>query len=752
MLGQVNFRNAHSLHHGVLPDFPPEEIATFLAKAGVKDAYVAAPSNSPESNKALKEALQRRFIKLRVFDVNKAVSSHRQHLKAINTIHASLRSYETAVLYHPGLREDLQFFLSTLLLNPEDTRITAAHAVQIICGHDYSLHVLKRTDAFASSIRRPEVPATGQEGAPGLRTTISHVKPTFTIRTKLFLLTGAVIISSLTAITLLATYFFKKTTETMIQEYNLSLARLIGIKVESDLKNMVYRADAFAADGFKDSTGFFEANHGIVFVRTRTSARPEAVNAEFLADHKTNPEELSTDVEVSSGRVHIQKGQAGNVPLLLVAFESARTPGKSLILGVHSSELLEAFRTTRQTNLFQLFLLDDQGNFLLSTGEPPGKQGRDLPIVKQMLESVIDNGSQRFAFQGTEYLGAFQSLKYAGLGIVSTVESDRVFEAVYKIQSQNIKITLIILCLAFLGVFYFARGLTVPIVRLVAAMRKVERGDYRTNIRPASSDEVGILTSSFLSMSRGLEEREKIKEAFGKFVHEEVAEIALRGEIKLGGETRKVAILFSDLRNFTGISENLPPERVVELMNHYFSEMVECVYHAHGVVDKFIGDAIMAHWGAFRQSANDTMSAIDAALMMRERLLKLNADLSEHGYSALRFGVGINSGEVIAGQIGSRKRLEYTVIGDAVNLASRIEYLNKGFGTDILISEAAMQEAGAPFRLVKMPATQIRGKAEPQIVYAVLGRLDDSVAPKTLDELRTLVGIPKPSSDPVDDA
>ncbi|MCE9598955.1 MAG: HAMP domain-containing protein [Spirochaetia bacterium] len=752
MLGQVNFRNAHSLHHGVLPALSAEEIASFLAKSGVKDAYVAAGSLGSDSGKFLKEALQRRFIKLRVFDINKTVRSHRQHLKAIKTIHASLRNYETAVLYPAELREDMQFFLSTLLLNPEDTRVTSAHSVQIICGPEYSLHVLKRTDAFASSIRRAEIPATASETPPGMRAAITHTKPTFTIRTKLFLLTAAVIISSLSAITLLATYFFKKTTETMIQEYNLSLARLIGIKVESDLKNMVYRADAFAAEGFRDSSNFFEANHGIVFVRNRTSSKPEAVNSEFLADHKTSPEELSTDVEVTAGRVHIQKGQAGNVPLLLLAFESTRSPGKSLILGIHSGELLEAFRTTRQTNLFQLFLLDDQGNFLLSTGEPPGKQGRDLPIVKQMLESVIDNGSQRFVFKDVEYLGAFQSLKYAGLGIVSTVESDRVFEAVYKIQSQNIKITLIILCLAFLGVFYFARGLTVPIVRLVAAMRKVERGDYRTNIRPASSDEVGILTSSFLSMSRGLEEREKIKEAFGKFVHEEVAEIALRGEIKLGGETRKVAILFSDLRNFTGISENLPPERVVELMNHYFSEMVECVYHTHGVVDKFIGDAIMAHWGAFRPNPNDTMNAIDAALMMRERLFKLNSDLSEHGYSALRFGVGINSGEVIAGQIGSRKRLEYTVIGDAVNLASRIEYLNKTFATDILISEAAKQEAGAPFRLIEMPATQIRGKAEPQKIYAVLGRLDDTNAPQTLEELRRLVGIPLPSADQASDA
>jgi len=169
--------------------------------------------------------------------------------------------------------------------------------------------------------------------------------------------------------------------------------------------------------------------------------------------------------------------------------------------------------------------------------------------------------------------------------------------------------------------------------------------------------------------------------------------------------------------------------------------MVECVYEAHGVVDKFIGDAIMAHWGAFQRRPDDTHHAVGAALKMRERLIQMNKDLGEHGRQQLRFGVGINTGDVIAGQIGSRKRLEYTVIGDPVNLASRIEYMNKSFATDILISEDAMHEVEDTFRLVEMPAVKIRGKAEPQRLFAVLGRLDDPTAPQTMADLRFQLGI-----------
>ena len=192
-------------------------------------------------------------------------------------------------------------------------------------------------------------------------------------------------------------------------------------------------------------------------------------------------------------------------------------------------------------------------------------------------------------------------------------------------------------------------------------------------------------------MGIGLEEREKMKDAFGKFVNKEVAEQVLRGELRLGGERKEAAILFSDIRSFTAISERLEPEEVVEFLNEYMTRMVNCVNNTNGVVDKFIGDAIMAIWGAPVSHGNDIENAVNAALMMRHELTIFNQSRGGPRKPVIKIGCGINDGPVLAGQIGSEDRMEYTVIGDAVNLASRIESLTKPFGVDILISQDAYE-------------------------------------------------------------
>jgi adenylate cyclase len=237
-------------------------------------------------------------------------------------------------------------------------------------------------------------------------------------------------------------------------------------------------------------------------------------------------------------------------------------------------------------------------------------------------------------------------------------------------------------------------------------------------------------------MAKGLSERERMKDAFGRFVNKEIAEMVLQGELKLGGERKDAAIFFSDLRGFTAMSEGMEPEEVVEYLNKYFTKMVGCVNDTHGIVDKFIGDAIMAHWGALQTHGNNTENAINAALMMRRGLIEFNADADDVKKPFAKFGCGINTGPVIAGQIGSEERLEFTVIGDAVNLASRIESLNKPFGTDILISHDSYEIVRDIYRVEKMPAIKVKGKSEAQTIYCVLGRFDDPNCIQSLDELR----------------
>jgi adenylate cyclase len=217
-----------------------------------------------------------------------------------------------------------------------------------------------------------------------------------------------------------------------------------------------------------------------------------------------------------------------------------------------------------------------------------------------------------------------------------------------------------------------------------------------------------------------------------------------------GRERKTAAIFFSDIRSFTAISEKLQPEEVVEFLNEYMTRMVACVNDTHGNVDKFIGDAIMAVWGTPVSFGNDTENAINGALMMREALIDFNKGRGSEKKPIIKIGSGINTGPVIAGQIGSHDRMEYTVIGDAVNLASRIESLNKPFGTDILISEDAYKLVRDIFKVEPMQKIKVKGKTAPQQIYAVIGRKDDPKCPASLNAVREMLGIPVPDLSRVD--
>jgi adenylate cyclase len=274
----------------------------------------------------------------------------------------------------------------------------------------------------------------------------------------------------------------------------------------------------------------------------------------------------------------------------------------------------------------------------------------------------------------------------------------------------------------------------------MAGALKIGDGDFSVRVRATTSDEIGRLSNTFNDMTKGLEERDKIKSAFGKFVNKEVAERVISGEVQLGGESLTAAIFFSDIRSFTAMSERLTPHEVVEFLNEYMTSMVACVNKTHGVVDKYIGDAIMAEWGVPYSRGNDTENAVNAALLMRKALADFNRGRGSEKKPVIKIGSGINTGEVIAGQIGSLERMEYTCIGDAVNLASRIESLNKSFKTDILISEHSMNLVRNIFRVEPMKRIRVKGKTDPQQIYAVLSRLDDPTGFKTIHELRQALG------------
>jgi len=188
--------------------------------------------------------------------------------------------------------------------------------------------------------------------------------------------------------------------------------------------------------------------------------------------------------------------------------------------------------------------------------------------------------------------------------------------------------------------------------------------------------------------------------------------------IQLGGERRVVAVLFSDIRDFTSVSASMAPDETAHLLTEYFTEMVECVFRHGGTLDKFIGDAVMAQWGAPITEPDDSDRALDAAVDMMRSLARLNVRWRDAGRPQLQVGIGLNYGEAFAGNIGSQRRLEFTVIGDTVNTASRL--CAWADGGEILVSKAFRDSLTRPHPLVERPPLTLRGKPEPVVVYRAL--------------------------------
>jgi adenylate cyclase len=276
------------------------------------------------------------------------------------------------------------------------------------------------------------------------------------------------------------------------------------------------------------------------------------------------------------------------------------------------------------------------------------------------------------------------------------------------------------LVLALLAGGVIASGIAAPLAALAQAMGAVLGGDLSRRVHLARADEVGFLARAFNTMVSGLADRERVKDLFGRFVSHDVAAAVLGGDLPLGGERRTVTILFQDVRGFTTIAERTTPDVLVRVVSRLFTEMVDAVEAEGGIVRQFVGDGVMALFGAPVVHDDDPERAVRAALGMVARLPAVNASLEGEGIPALRIGIGIHTGDVIAGAIGPDRRSEYGVVGDAVNLASRIEGLTRELGVTILVSAETARQLGPGFTLGRRHVMAVKGKAEPVEVVEVL--------------------------------
>jgi class 3 adenylate cyclase len=266
-----------------------------------------------------------------------------------------------------------------------------------------------------------------------------------------------------------------------------------------------------------------------------------------------------------------------------------------------------------------------------------------------------------------------------------------------------------------------AREVSSATTSLVRAMKRVERGELDVHLDVTSTDEFADLYEGFNRMTKGLVERERLHDAFGRYVGQAIAEDVMRRGVSMGGAMVQAAVLFADIRGFTEMSERMKPTEVVGLLNRYTAAMEPAILEAGGFINKFGGDSLLAIFGAPVPQPDHAERAVRAALGMRDALAAFNVREKAEGRRELRIGVGVSCGEMVAGSVGTPNRMEYTVIGDVVNVAARIQALNKELGTDVLVSSEVFERVKDRVKARAMPPTSVQGKSAPLQVYALEG-------------------------------
>ncbi|TXH73188.1 adenylate/guanylate cyclase domain-containing protein [Thiobacillus sp.] len=293
-------------------------------------------------------------------------------------------------------------------------------------------------------------------------------------------------------------------------------------------------------------------------------------------------------------------------------------------------------------------------------------------------------------------------------------------------------VTAIATALGLIFAAFVTRSLVDPVKRLLGGTRAVEAGDLDVEILVRTHDELAMLATSFNHMVVGLREKERIRATFGQYVDPRIVKSLLESRIPADkGERQVMTVFFSDLAGFTRMCEGLTPDAAVRFLNRYFSMMAEVIRGRQGIVDKYIGDSVMAFWGPpFTDAADHARLGCLAALEQMKKMDDFRAALPElfgvkHGLPEVNVRMGIASGDVTVGNIGSETSRGYTVIGDVVNLASRLEQANKFYGTHILVSEGTRDLAGDTLAFREIDSLRVAGKLEPVRVYELLGLAAD---------------------------
>jgi len=341
------------------------------------------------------------------------------------------------------------------------------------------------------------------------------------------------------------------------------------------------------------------------------------------------------------------------------------------------------------------------GQFSLGRGEEPARnvverRGSHLVVTAPVLYSGVQLGEAQIELD-------------LGILVEPVVEEN---------QQQLATLTVAVVLLGILGGIGFVTLLIAPIRRLHAGVERLADGDLATRIPPTSRDEVGKLTRAFNKMGESLLQKERIQKAFGRYASDYVLNTLLESPegTELAGAEREVTIIFADIRSFTRLSEGMKAHDVVALLNEIFQLVSDRLLIRGGTIDKFIGDSVMAYFGAPVPNPDHAVHAVSAAIDIEQAVALRNQQLGGDG-QRVEIGIGIHTGIVVVGTIGSDRRTDFTAVGDAVNVAHRLEKLARP--GEILVSEAVQRHVRGTVKLRFEGERQLSGRKEPVHVYSV---------------------------------
>jgi adenylate cyclase len=575
----------------------------------------------------------------------------------------------------------------------------------------------------------------------------------FPISIKLIIITVALLLGVTVTVAFMASEHFQKTAKQREETINVDFAIAKGTLLQSEMNSYLSRAQSLSSEIFR-------------LISSSTVVQDQAMLEEIV---KREDVILGLQILKAEGQI-VWKKSFEKEKDLKFSLPEVNQNQIALVSSGSGTVSMEPVRLSDDFSIFRMYsplVKNDTGDvshlFVIDY---------DIKIIHNLFKEstertyfVVD-GSNRVVYhsEGSNYIG--MNLEKHEMMVLSrrenaptkgqkslwdTIIKEKVYSAFFKTQQDFILVSQIsealilepaiavkrrifliggiVLSLSILIVFWFSLTLSSPIERLASLMELVKKGifDIQASQKTKSlfPDEVYDLALAVDQMAEGLKERDKVKNLFSKFVGSSVTDDLLTREVALGGARKEVVVFFSDIRGFTAMSEAMPPEDVVEMLNEYFGIMVGIINTTGGVVDKFIGDAIMAIWGAPHSLPDDSKRAVMACLKMRQALHALNDKRISLGKEPLMIGMGLNIGPAVAGTIGSDERMEYTVIGNTVNTSSRIEASTKAFGTDLLVSEDIYQRTQEFFIFALAGEVEVKGRSTALKLYKVQGYQDE---------------------------